>query len=158
MEERRISSWCAGMAWIYARELRLLNSPHSPTLPQFKTSRPRWGLLHQSRHPLTVFSKSYCPVSGLRCGARGANAHLPPYQFSKRAKQLLNSMGATYTVYEVDLRDDAHSLQAALAAISGHRTFPTVFARDQLLGGSDDLANLDRLKILPGLLKGAGAL
>lgn len=81
-----------------------------------------------------------------------------PSQFSKRAKALLNSMNATYTVYEVDLRPDAHSLQAALAAISGHHTFPTVFAGDKVLGGSDDLANLDRLKILPGLLKGAGAL
>lgn len=29
---------------------------------QFKTDRARWNAAHQAQHPLTVFSKSYCPV------------------------------------------------------------------------------------------------
>ncbi|CAO1631578.1 unnamed protein product [Jaminaea pallidilutea] len=109
-------------------------------LKMFKSDRNRWNALHESRHPLTVFSKSYCP-------------------YSRRAKALLNSLGATYTVVEVDLREkDSESLHAALSTLSGHRTFPTVFTGSRLLGGFDDLQKLDSLKILAGMLKGAGAL
>lgn len=60
---------------------------------------------------------------------------------------------------EVDLREkDSESLHAALSTLSGHRTFPTVFTGSRLLGGFDDLQKLDSLKILAGMLKGAGAL
>ncbi len=54
---------------------------------------------------LTVFSKSYCP-------------------YSKRTKALLTSLNATFTVYEVDLRPDAHNLQPLLAQLTRHKTFP----------------------------------
>lgn len=82
-----------------------------------------------------------------------------PRKFSRQAKELLHSLGANYTIIEVDKRaKDSHALQAALGAISGHRTFPTVFARDRLLGGSDDLQTLSTLHVLPGMLKAAGAL
>lgn len=68
-------------------------------------------------------------------------------------------MGAKFNVIEVDLRPhDAQSLQAALAALSGHHTFPAIFTRDRLLGGSDDLQTLQSLKVLPGMLRAAGAL
>lgn len=67
-------------------------------------------------------------------------------------------MGAHFTLFEVDLRPDAHELQKALADIGGHHTFPAVFAKGKLLGGSDDLESLSRLKVLSGILKGAGAM
>ncbi|CAO1616559.1 unnamed protein product [Sympodiomycopsis kandeliae] len=106
----------------------------------FKTDRSQWSALHRAQNPLTVFSKSYCP-------------------YSRRAKELLRSMGAKMNVIEVDLRPhDAESLQAALAALSGHHTFPAVFAGDKLLGGFDDIDKLHQLKILSGMLKGSGAL
>ncbi|PWN21762.1 glutaredoxin-domain-containing protein [Microstroma glucosiphilum] len=106
----------------------------------YKDDRTRWNVMHREQHPLVVFSKSYCP-------------------YSKKAKSLLTSLGAHYTVYEVDQRPhDASSLQEALAAISGHRTFPAVFARGRLLGGSDELARLNKLNVLRGVLSGAGAL
>lgn len=131
--------------------------------------------MHREQHPLVVFSKSYCPVScasktkPLSC-ARETSAVLSsiigfiassrsPLQYSKKAKALLTSLGAHYTVYEVDQRaQDAGPLQEALAAISGHHTFPAVFARGRLLGGSDELARLDKLNVLRGVLSGAGAL
>lgn len=68
-------------------------------------------------------------------------------------------MGAKFQVIEVDERPhDAGSLQAALAAVSGHHTFPAVFAGGKLLGGSDDLQTLKELNVLSGMLKASGAL
>lgn len=96
-----------------------------------------WTAKHRRQSPLTVFSKSYCP-------------------FSRRAKALLTKMGASFDIYEVDLRPDAEQLQLALADLSGHRTFPTIFVRDQLIGGSDDLLQLDNTGVLRGILEGAG--
>lgn len=106
----------------------------------FKTNRGQWNALHRSKSTVTVFSKSYCP-------------------YSRRAKELLNSLGAKYNVIEVDLRTrDAEQTQAALAALSGHHTFPAVFAGDKLLGGFDDIQSMHQLKVLKGVLQGAGAL
>lgn len=107
---------------------------------QYKSNRAQWNALHRKQNPLTVFSKSYCP-------------------FSRKAKDLLDSLGARYHVIEVDLRPkDAQSVQSALATLSGHQTFPAVFAGDKLLGGFDDIHTLNQLKVLPGMLKAAGAL
>ncbi|CAO1625634.1 unnamed protein product [Parajaminaea phylloscopi] len=125
----------------FASSLRKL-TPQDGTqeASSFITNRSRWSATQLARHPLTVFSKSYCP-------------------YSKRAKELLHSMGAHVQVIEVDTRpNDSHSLQQALAAISGHHTFPTIFVQDRLIGGSDDLQSLATLGVLSGMLKGAGAL
>ena len=88
---------------------------------------------------LTVFSKSYCP-------------------YSKRAKALLNSLNATYTVYEVDTRPDAHNLQALLGALTDHKTLPTILVRDRLLGGNDDLQGLNEVHALKSVLQSVDAL
>ncbi|KAJ1036306.1 hypothetical protein NDA13_000186 [Ustilago tritici] len=86
----------------------------------YSLSRGDWVHRMRSSLGLTVFSKSYCP-------------------YSQKAKSLLDSLGAVYTVYEVDLRPDGHNLQTALARLTGHATFPTILARDKVLGGNDDL-------------------
>ena len=88
---------------------------------------------------LTVFSKSYCP-------------------YSKKAKALLNSLNATYTVYEVDTRPDARNLQSLLVRLTHHKTFPTILAKDRLLGGNDDLQDLNSIHALPSILESVGAL
>ncbi len=95
--------------------------------------------LHRDNNRLTVFSKSYCP-------------------YSKKAKALLASLNATFTVHEVDLRADAEYLQPALASVSGHRTYPTIFVQGTLLGGSDDLEDLQHKGVLEGILRGAHVL
>jgi len=118
-----------------------LSSPLSPFLPpfsQYKSSPTSWLSSQRSLSPLTIFSKSYCP-------------------YSKKAKNLLHSLGANYQVYEIDLREDGEALQPFLAKLSGHRTFPTVFLQDTLIGGWDDLEKLRQDGILEKLLREAGA-
>ncbi|KDN48447.1 thioredoxin-like protein, partial [Tilletiaria anomala UBC 951] len=74
-------------------------------------------------------------------------------QYSKRAKELLNSIKATFKIVEVDTRDDHDELQKALAAISGHNTFPTIFVQDKLLGGWDELEKMHKTGLLTQILK-----
>ncbi|KAJ9475979.1 Monothiol glutaredoxin-7 [Pseudozyma hubeiensis] len=121
-------------------------SPSSPTFSilndahqLYMLSRQDWVDRVRPSLGLTVFSKSYCP-------------------FSKKAKALLNSLNATYTAYEVDLRSDAHHLQPLLAKLTGHRTFPTILARDRLLGGNDDLQDLHSIHALKSILESVDAL
>lgn len=122
--------------------------PPSPTagtgvkndaLQLYRLSRTEWAAALRTDAALTVFSKSYCP-------------------YSKRAKKLLTSLHANMTVYEVDLRPDAHELQSLLAAITTHTTFPTILAQDHLIGGADDLDSLYRQHTLEPLLTSIGAL
>lgn len=113
----------------------ILNDAHQ----LYSLSRADWVARVRASLGLTVFSKSYCP-------------------FSKKAKALLNSMNATYTVYEVDLRPDAHNLQVLLAELTGHKTFPNILVRDRELGGSDDLADLQRIGALHSILQSVGAM
>ncbi|SAM85689.1 related to Glutaredoxin [Ustilago bromivora] len=105
----------------------------------YSLSRGDWVHRMRSSLGLTVFSKSYCP-------------------YSQKAKVLLDSLGAVYTVYEVDLRPDSHNLQMALARLTGHATFPTILARDKVLGGNDDLHEYYRTGALEGVLHSVRAL
>lgn len=108
-------------------------------LQLYRLSRTEWAEALRAPSGLTVFSKSYCP-------------------YSKRAKALLATMHANATVYEVDLRADAHELQPLLAALTAHTTFPTILAQDRLLGGADDLDALYRAHTLQPTLTAIGAL
>jgi glutaredoxin len=74
---------------------------------QYVESHSSWLEKYRNQSPLTVFSKSYCP-------------------YSRRAKEMLKGMGAHFEVYEVDLREDAHSLQDGLREFSGHATVSCV--------------------------------
>lgn len=114
------------------------SGPSSP-LNIYRRSRSEWISTMRNLQGLTVFSKSYCP-------------------YSKSAKELLDTLKTNYTVYEVDLRPDAHELQPLLAELTGHRTFPTILAKDKLVGGNDDLHALHDKQELEQLLKSVGAL
>lgn len=112
----------------------ILNDP----LQLYSLNRSQWVQKAREGVGLTVFSKSYCP-------------------YSKRAKSLLKGMGAKMTVYEVDLRPDARELQALLGELTGHRTFPTILVRDKLVGGSDDLQDMEKIGALRSMLESVGA-
>lgn len=105
----------------------------------YSLSRADWVAKVRPSLGLTVFSKSYCP-------------------YSKKAKALLTSLNATYTVYEVDTRPDAQYLQPLLAKLTGHKTFPTILVKDKLLGGNDDLHDLQSIHALKSILESVGAL
>ena len=79
---------------------------------------------------IEIYSKSYCP-------------------FCKRAKDLLDSKGASYHEYEVSTDE---TLQHEMQTRSGRRTVPQVFINNQHIGGSDDLIAAEKSGLLDELL------
>ncbi len=71
-----------------------------------------------------------------------------PYCF--RAKDLLEKKGAKFTEIDVTMEPDLREEMYAKA--NGRRTVPQVFINGQHIGGSDDLARLDRSGQLDALL------
>jgi len=76
----------------------------------------------QTKSPLVVFSKSYCP-------------------YSKRAKSLIETyaLDPPPRIVEVDLREDGDLLKVILTRLTKHSTFPNIILRGLSLGGADDL-------------------
>ncbi len=75
-----------------------------------------------------------------------ASARCP---YCRRALALLDSKGVTYTVLDVDREPD---LWRAMEERSKRSTVPQIFIDDYHLGGSDDLALLDKSGRLDKLL------
>ncbi|EJU02839.1 glutaredoxin [Dacryopinax primogenitus] len=80
---------------------------------------------------IVIFSKSYCP-------------------YCQRAKGVLAKHPSL--IYELDERDDGSDIQNYLAQKTGQRTVPNIFIKQQHIGGSDDLAALERSGQLAKLL------
>ncbi|MXO90311.1 glutaredoxin 3 [Pontixanthobacter aquaemixtae] len=72
--------------------------------------------------------------------------------FCHRAKQLLTSKGVEFNEFDISMGgpDKARMLERAPAA----RTVPQIFIGDVHIGGSDDLAALEREGKLDALLAG----
>lgn len=70
--------------------------------------------------------------------------------FCFRAKRLLNSKGVAFTEYDITMGGPKRDEMRARAP--GASTVPQIFIDDQLIGGSDDLAALDRAGKLDALL------
>jgi glutaredoxin 3 len=72
--------------------------------------------------------------------------------FCHRAKSLLNAKGVAFTEYDITLggpkRDEMR------ARVPAARTVPQIFINDIAIGGSDDLAALDRAGKLDAMLAG----
>ncbi|KAK7005989.1 glutaredoxin domain protein [Favolaschia claudopus] len=92
-----------------------------------------------TRYPVVVFSKSYCP-------------------YSKRAKDLLAAYDVSPPpkIIEVDLRDDAIQVKTVLTRLTHHATFPNVIIRGKSIGGSDQLHALHANRSLRRTLEKAG--
>ncbi|KAI4100944.1 MAG: hypothetical protein L6R37_005150 [Teloschistes peruensis] len=86
---------------------------------------------------VAVFSKSYCP-------------------YCRASKSLLSEMGAKFFVIEMDQVDDGADLQDALEEISGQRSVPNIYIKQDHIGGNSDLQA--RKGDLKELLKDAGAI
>ncbi|KAK3183600.1 hypothetical protein Dsin_030886 [Dipteronia sinensis] len=71
-----------------------------------------------SSNPVVVFSKTYCP-------------------YCVSVKQLLQQLGATFKVYELDTESDGSQIQAALGEWTGLKTVPNVFIGGKHIGGCD---------------------
>lgn len=73
----------------------------------------------------------------------------PLCPYCRRARALLDGKGVDYTVLDVD-RDPR--LWDEMSKRSGRRTVPQIYIDDFHVGGSDDLAALDRSGRLDALL------
>jgi glutaredoxin 3 len=62
--------------------------------------------------------------------------------FCARAKALLEKKCVAYEVIDVDA--DSAAREVMIARAQGRRTVPQIFIDDRHVGGSDDLAALDR--------------
>ncbi|KAI7851797.1 thioredoxin-like protein [Circinella umbellata] len=87
-------------------------------------------------HPLTVFSKTYCP-------------------YSRKAKEILNEypLKIPYYVVEVDLRNDAMEIKKLLGEHTQLDTFPNIFINGGSIGGASELSRLDKSGRLEEILK-----
>ena len=70
--------------------------------------------------------------------------------FCSRAKALLNRKGVAYE--EIDVDRDPNLRQQMMQRAGGRRTVPQVFVDGRHIGGSDDLADLERAGELDALL------
>ena len=77
--------------------------------------------------------------------------------FCKKAKALLDSKGAEYSVLELDQMDDGQKYRAALAERTGRTSMPSIFIGG-VGDGSPGLKPLNDSGELDGKLKAAGAL
>lgn len=70
--------------------------------------------------------------------------------YCHRAKRLLDSKGVNYV--EFDITMNGAKRDEMIARAPGARTVPQIFIDDRAIGGSDDLALLDRQGKLDSLL------
>lgn len=80
---------------------------------------------------IIIYTKAFCP-------------------YCTRAKRLLDEKGAAYD--EIDITLGGAKRQEMLARANGRTTVPQIFIGDTHVGGSDDLAALDRAGGLDPLL------
>lgn len=78
-----------------------------------------------------IYSKDWCP-------------------YCSRAKQLLTAKGAAFEEYDISMGGPQR--QEMIDRSAGRTTVPQIFIDGQHVGGSDDLAALDRAGKLDALL------
>ncbi|KAF4968721.1 hypothetical protein FSARC_3938 [Fusarium sarcochroum] len=88
---------------------------------------------------VVVFSKSYCP-------------------YCRQTKKALDDLNTEYELLELDEVSEGSALQDALEQISGQRTVPNVYIKQQHVGGNSDVQSLKSAGKLAKLIKEAGAL
>ena len=72
---------------------------------------------------IEIYTKFFCP-------------------YCTRAKSLLQSKGVEFAEYDISMGGPKRA--EMLARANGHTTVPQIFIDDRHIGGSDDLAQLDR--------------
>lgn len=75
-----------------------------------------------------------------------SSEHCP---YCVRAKELLQRKGCTYQEIRIDLDPQA---KETMMAITGRRSVPQIFIKDQHIGGCDDLYALEQAGELDALL------
>jgi len=89
-------------------------------------------------NPVMIFSKTTCSYCAM-------------------AKKVLDGIGVSYVVEEIDLREDCDQLQNIFKQLTGARTVPRVFVGSKCIGGGSETFSLHNQGKLMPLLKEAGA-
>ncbi|MBB5693957.1 glutaredoxin 3 [Roseomonas pecuniae] len=85
------------------------------------------------------------------CGMAEIEIYTIPFcPYCERAKALLSRKGAAFQ--EIDAPSGSAARKAAIERSGGRTTVPQIFIGGQAIGGSDDLAALDRAGKLDALL------
>ncbi len=71
--------------------------------------------------------------------------------YCSRAKKLLDSKAVAYEEYEISM--DAEKRQEMIGRANGRTTVPQIFIDGRHVGGSDDLAEMERAGRLDPLLQ-----
>jgi glutaredoxin 3 len=95
-------------------------------------------------NPVFMFSFTTCP-------------------FCIKAKQVLDDIGAKYTVVELDTDPDGKAIRAEMAELVGRTSVPAIWISGQFVGGCNDgpmggIVSLNNSGKLKGMLREIGAL
>jgi glutaredoxin 3 len=95
-------------------------------------------------NPVLMFSFTTCP-------------------FCIKAKQVLDDLGAKYTVIELDVDPDGKAIRAEMAGLVGRTSVPAIWISGQFVGGCNDgpmggIVSLKGSGKLEGMLREVGAL
>jgi glutaredoxin 3 len=95
-------------------------------------------------NPVLMFSFTTCP-------------------FCIKAKQVLDDLGAKYTVIELDTDPDGKAIRAEMADLLGRSSVPAIWISGQFIGGCNDgpmggIVSLNDSGKLQGMLQEVGAL
>jgi len=85
-------------------------------------------------HAVVVWSKSYCP-------------------YCTQTKRLFQQQDVDVVVHELDQHPHGTRIQEELHRLTGQRTVPSVFVRNQHVGGNDDTHRAHRSGELARLLQ-----
>ncbi|KAG9027622.1 glutaredoxin [Tulasnella sp. UAMH 9824] len=89
-----------------------------------------------ANHKVAIFSKTYCP-------------------YCRKAKELIKTFDlpeGEVEIIEIDIRDDGSAIQEYLKDKTGQRTVPNIFIKQEHIGGSSDLIDLNAAgKLAPKL-------
>ncbi|KAG8912535.1 glutaredoxin [Tulasnella sp. 408] len=80
-----------------------------------------------ANHKVVIFSKTYCP-------------------YSRKAKELIKTFNlpeGDVEIIELDIRADGSDIQDYLQEKTGQRTVPNIFIKQEHIGGSSDLIDLN---------------
>lgn len=95
---------------------------------------------------IVIFSKSFCVGVRFLTKSHGAQVAHSTQPYSKRAKQLIESLPnkkGVPKIYELDqMGEQGAAIQAYLLKRTGQRTVPNVFIGRKHIGGSDTLSEL----------------
>ena len=85
------------------------------------------------------------------------------WPFCVKAKEVLDGVGAKYTVVELDIDPDGKAIRAEMADFLGRTSVPAIWIGGDFIGGCNDgpkggIVKLSESGQLDGMLKGVGAL